>query len=93
MSGAEETRDLALLEQIARNDRKAIALLYQRNHLRLYRFLLRFVKNEAQAEELVNETFIDVWRGAGKFEGALSGFFLDTIDRAQQGSFPAAQTI
>ncbi|WP_321447013.1 sigma-70 family RNA polymerase sigma factor [uncultured Cohaesibacter sp.] len=69
MSGAEETRDLALLEQIARNDRKAIALLYQRHHLRLYRFLLRFVKNEAQAEELVNETFIDVWRGAGKFEG------------------------
>lgn len=62
-------RDLALLEQVARNDRKAIALLYQRHHLRLYRFLLRFVKNEAHAEELVNETFIDVWRGAGKFEG------------------------
>ena len=69
MSGSENARDLVLLQQIAGNDRKAIALLYQRHHLRLYRYLLRFVKNEAIAEELVNETFLDVWRSAGKFEG------------------------
>lgn len=69
MSGSESARDLELLKQIASNDRKAIALLYQRHHLRLYRYLLRFVKSEAVAEELVNETFLDVWRSAGKFEG------------------------
>ena len=69
MSGSENARDLELLAQVAGTDRKAIALLYQRHHLRLYRYLLRFVKNEAVAEELVNETFIDVWRAAGKFEG------------------------
>ncbi|WP_316859908.1 sigma-70 family RNA polymerase sigma factor [uncultured Cohaesibacter sp.] len=69
MSRSENARDLELLEQVARNDRKAIALLYQRHHLRLYRYLLRFTKNEAVAEELVNETFIDVWRSAGTFEG------------------------
>ncbi|SNY94194.1 RNA polymerase sigma-70 factor, ECF subfamily [Cohaesibacter sp. ES.047] len=69
MSGSDNARDLELLRQIASNDRKAIALLYQRHHLRLYRYLLRFVKSEAVAEELVNETFIDVWRAAGKFEG------------------------
>ena len=69
MSGVEETLDAALLERVAKNDRQAITLLYQRHHLRLYRFLLRFVKTEAQAEDLVNETFIDVWRSAGKFEG------------------------
>ena len=67
MSGSENVRDLELLAGVARNDRKAITLLYQRHHLRLYRYLLRFVKSDAVAEELVNETFIDVWRSAGKF--------------------------
>ncbi|PLW78733.1 sigma-70 family RNA polymerase sigma factor [Cohaesibacter celericrescens] len=69
MSGSENTRDLELLNRVARNDRKAITLLYQRHNLRLYRYLLRFTKNDAIAEELVNETFLDVWRSAGKFEG------------------------
>ena len=69
MSGSDSGRDLELLRQIAQNDRKAIALLYQRHHLRLYRYLLRFVKNEAVAEELVNETFLIVWQSAGSFEG------------------------
>ena len=69
MSGPDEHRDLALLRLVAGHDRKAIALLYQRHHLRLYRYLLRFVKSEAVAEELVNETFMDVWRSADKFEG------------------------
>lgn len=69
MSEKEAARDLELIKLIASHDRGAISLLYQRHHLRLFRYLLRFVKNEAVAEELVNETFLDVWRAAGKFEG------------------------
>lgn len=69
MSGSESARDLELLRKVADNDRNAIALLYQRHHLRLYRYLLRFVKSDAVAEELVNETFLEVWRAAGRFEG------------------------
>ncbi|MBN8966038.1 MAG: sigma-70 family RNA polymerase sigma factor [Rhizobiales bacterium] len=31
--------------------------------------MLRLVRNEATAEDLISEVFLDVWRQAGKFEG------------------------
>jgi RNA polymerase sigma-70 factor (ECF subfamily) len=31
--------------------------------------VLRLVRNEAAAEDLISEVFLDVWRQAGKFEG------------------------
>jgi RNA polymerase sigma-70 factor (ECF subfamily) len=36
--------------------------------VRVFRFLTRFVDNEATAEDLVSEVFIEVWRNAGQFE-------------------------
>jgi subtilisin family serine protease len=35
----------------------------------VYRFVLRLVRNEATAEDLISEVFLDIWRQAGKFEG------------------------
>ena len=40
--------------------------------MRVYRFVLRFVRNEATAEDLISEVFLDVWRQAGTFEGRSS---------------------
>lgn len=61
--------DLELLERIAARDAVAVQTLFARHHVRLFRFLVRMVKNEAIAEELTNEVFIEVWRNAGRFEG------------------------
>ena len=44
-------------------------VLFARHHVRVYRFVLRLVRNEAVAEDLVSDVFLDVWRQAGKFEG------------------------
>jgi len=44
-------------------------VLYARHHVRVYRFVLRLVRNEATAEDLISEVFLDVWRQAEKFEG------------------------
>lgn len=66
------TADIAdgeLIARIARDDDTAMEALYGRYHVRLYRFLIRLVRDEAVAEELTNETFMEVWRTAGKFEG------------------------
>jgi len=43
-------------------------LLFARHNVKVYRFVLRIVGNEAMAEDLVNEVFVEVWRNAGKFE-------------------------
>ena len=44
-------------------------VLFARHHVRVYRFVLRLVRNESTAEDLISEVFLDVWRQAGKFEG------------------------
>jgi RNA polymerase sigma-70 factor, ECF subfamily len=35
----------------------------------VYRFVLRLVGNQAVAEDLISEVFLDVWRQADRFEG------------------------
>ncbi len=61
--------DVDLIQRISAGDSTAIQVLYGRHHVKIFRFVMRFVKNEALAEELTNEVFLDVWRQAGRFEG------------------------
>lgn len=63
------TSDETLIARIAGGDRLAMRVLFARHHLRVYRFVLRLVRNEATAEDLISEVFLDIWRQAGKFEG------------------------
>ena len=63
------TSDEVLIERIAGGDRLAMQVLFARHHVRVYRFVLRMVRNEATAEDLISEVFLDVWRQADKFEG------------------------
>jgi RNA polymerase sigma-70 factor (ECF subfamily) len=63
------TSDEALIARIAGGDRLAMQVLFARHHVRVYRFVLRLVRNEATAEDLISEVFLDIWRQAGKFEG------------------------
>ncbi len=63
------TSDEILIGRIADGDRLAMKVLFARHHVRVYRFVLRMVRNEATAEDLISEVFLDVWRQAGKFEG------------------------
>jgi RNA polymerase sigma-70 factor (ECF subfamily) len=43
-------------------------VLFARHHVRVYRFVLRLVRDESTAEDLISEVFLDVWRQAGRFE-------------------------
>jgi RNA polymerase sigma-70 factor, ECF subfamily len=63
------TSDEVLIGRIASGDRLAMQVLFARHHVRVYRFVLRIVRNQATAEDLISEVFLDVWRQAGKFEG------------------------
>lgn len=61
--------DRQLIARIADRDQTALRLLVGRHQVRVHRFLLRIVRNEAVAEELTNEVFMEVWRNAQRFEG------------------------
>jgi len=64
--------DKELIQRISRCDQTAMSALYARHHVRLYRYLVRLMRNEAVAEELMNEVFLETWRKAGSFEGRSS---------------------
>ena len=84
------TSDEVLIGRIAGGDRLAMQLLFARHHVRVYRFVLRMVRNEATAEDLISEVFLDVWRQADKFEGG--SLDLDLEYRPLQGAVSAAAT-
>jgi len=44
-------------------------VLFARHHVRIYRFVLRLVRDQWKAEDLISEVFLDVWRQADRFEG------------------------
>ena len=66
---AQASSDEMLLEGIAGGDRAAMHLLYARHNVRVYRFILRIVRDTSVAEDLASQVFLDVWRTAGQFEG------------------------
>jgi RNA polymerase sigma-70 factor (ECF subfamily) len=68
MPTPQTTSDEALVVRIAAGDKLAMQILFARHHVRVYRFVLRIVRSEAAAEDLISDVFFDVWRQAERFE-------------------------
>ncbi|MGV3563665.1 MAG: ECF RNA polymerase sigma factor SigK [Nocardioides sp.] len=67
--GAPAGPDLAaLLRASARGDEVAFAQLYDATAARVHGLALRVVRDPAQAEEVTQEAFLDVWRTAARFD-------------------------
>jgi RNA polymerase sigma-70 factor, ECF subfamily len=64
----QETSDEALIKAIADGDRRAMQTLFQRHHVRVYRFVQRLTNDASVAEDLVSDVFMDVWRQADGFK-------------------------
>jgi RNA polymerase sigma-70 factor (ECF subfamily) len=68
----ENSSDETLTRRIAAGDQSAMRALFARYRVRVYRWLLRLVDDEALAEDVVSEVFLDVWRHAASFEARSS---------------------
>ncbi len=64
MKITKSNKELLLLLQ--KDEKVAFYLLYERYYRRLYSFVLRYVKIEADAEEIVQEVFIKIWESRKK---------------------------
>ena len=60
----------ALLKQAARGDQEAFARLYDATAARAYGLALRVVRDPAQAEEVTQEAFLEIWRMSTRFDPA-----------------------
>jgi RNA polymerase sigma-70 factor (ECF subfamily) len=74
-----------LVSEIAAGDLGApVAELYRRYGRRLYRFGIQVLGDSGLAEEMVQETFVRLWRTAGRFDAgkASVGTYLYVIARS-----------
>ena len=61
--------DPAIIKRAARGDARAHEILYRAFATPVYSLCLRFTRVPAHAEDLVQETFIEVMRSIGQFRG------------------------
>jgi RNA polymerase sigma-70 factor, ECF subfamily len=69
----------ALLRRVAREDRAAFEEFYRRTSPWLVLRLRRRCADEQLVAEVLQETYLSVWRGAGAFVGTTAGGWLWTI--------------
>ncbi|MFR1517819.1 MAG: RNA polymerase sigma factor [Clostridia bacterium] len=55
---------------IARGDRNALEGLYQSAHAAVYGFALSLCKNIPDAEDILQDVFIQIWKAAGQYTSA-----------------------
>ena len=63
-----QENDVELLKAIAARDETALAQLYDRYDRILFGLLMRILNNREEAEDVLQETFLQVWRKAADFD-------------------------
>ena len=64
----EVREDARLLTGIAGGDQRALAALYRRRGSLIYSLLVRMLVNEMEAQEVMQDTFVQIWRRAHKYD-------------------------
>jgi len=64
--------EIVWLERIANRDRNAFEALYQEFGPRVFRFVVRMIRDETKAEEVTNDVMVEIWKSASQFQGRSS---------------------
>ena len=62
--------DVELIRRVAAGDREAFAAVYDRHAAILLGILLRILRNRAEAEDVLQDTFLQIWQRAARFDEA-----------------------
>lgn len=63
-----QDNDVELIKAIAAHDEAALAQLYDRYRVILFGLLMRILNNREEAEDVLQEVFLQVWRKAADFD-------------------------
>jgi RNA polymerase sigma-70 factor (ECF subfamily) len=63
-----DARDAELLHAVARGDEAALAALYDRYSAILYGLLVRILHDRPEAEDVLQEVFLQIWQRASSFD-------------------------
>jgi RNA polymerase sigma-70 factor (ECF subfamily) len=73
-----------LLKACGKGDQAAFAQLYDATSSRVVGLAIRVVRDQAQAEEVAQEAFLDIWKNSGRFDpakGSPLGWLLTIVHR------------
>ena len=73
-----------LLKRSGRGDKTAFAELYDATSARIYGLAVRVVRDPAQAEEVTQESFMEIWRSSARFDpgkGSAISWMLTIVHR------------
>lgn len=75
--------DVTLMSRLAKGDERALEELYRRYSPSLYAFLLRMLHSREEAEEVLQDSFVQLYREAARYQPERGGVvaFLFTIGR------------
>jgi RNA polymerase sigma-70 factor (ECF subfamily) len=69
-----DTSDETLIAHVARGSSEALEVLYDRYASRVLGVIIKIVGDQAQAEDILQETFWRVWQSAGTYQLELGSF-------------------
>jgi len=68
-SGPDDSRvDIALIHRLVARDGSAVGELYDRHSRLLYGLIVRIVRDRSEAEEILQEVFVQVWTRADTYD-------------------------
>ena len=67
--------DITLITQLQNRDERALSLLYDKYSGAIYSVILKMVKDEGKAQDLLQETFITVWDKASQYNPEKGRFY------------------
>jgi RNA polymerase sigma-70 factor, ECF subfamily len=81
MDFVEREAEAALVIRLQARDEHALAELYERLGNKVYTLALNMLHSHEEAEEVLQDAFLKLYRGASAFEGGSARAFLYTIAR------------
>ena len=92
---SDRARDRELLARVARGDVTALRALYDQHASRAITIAFRILRNREEAENVVQETFLEVWRRSAQFDPGRGGAvaWVVTIARSRAIDRLRARTI
>jgi RNA polymerase sigma-70 factor (ECF subfamily) len=73
VDGLDSGDDARLIAEVADGQSGALAELYRRRGGSLFRFIQRILGDGPDAEEVLQDAFVAIWRRAGRYDAAKSG--------------------
>lgn len=90
-----EKLDLHIVQSLQQRDKKAIALLYDQYAATLYGVVLKIVRSEVIAQDVLQEAFVKIWKNGPQYDpqkGTIFTWMLNiarnlAIDKTRSASF------